>query len=181
MVQQLLLWLGVALLVLITLILVTPIHITASWQSDPAKPSTVLLRLFGGGFPAVKVYDSRKPVTARKKADRKTPKHRKTRGWVSHGDMLVEGIALVQRLLGAVHIDDLRLDAEIGLGDPGETGQLYGQLCPLIYTTRGHVSVRPNFDMACLQGAALARLHFTVLGLIWPFVRFGWRVFGPVR
>jgi hypothetical protein len=184
---QILLWVGVALLVLITLTLtltlILPIHVALSWQSDPAKPSTVLLRLFGGVTPAIKVYDSSKPSKPKKKAADKAPKRRKERGrgWVPKGDVLSEGMALLRRLVGAVHIDTLWLDAEVGLGDPAETGQLYGQLCPLIYATEGHVLVRPNFEAACLQGSALARLHFAPLGLIWPFARFGWRMFGPVR
>ncbi len=177
---QVLLWVGVALLGLIMLIIILPIHVALSWQSDPAKPSIILLRLFGGVTPAMKVYDSSKPFKPKKKTARQRRKDR-GRGWVPKGDILAEGIALLRRLSGAVHIDALRLDAEIGLGDPGETGQLYGQLCPLIYTTRGHVFVRPNFERACLQGSALARLHFSPLGLLWPFARFGWRVFGPVR
>jgi hypothetical protein len=183
MVFVVLLWVGVALLMIIALIVLLPIHVVLSWQSDPAKPSTALLRLFGGVSPAIKVYDSHKPPKAKMKAAHKAPKRRKKRGrgWVPKGDMLAEGMALLRRLLEAVHIDALRLDAEIGLGDPAETGQLYGQLCPLIYTTGGHVFVRPNFETACLQGSALAQLHFAPLGLIWPFARFSWRMFGLVR
>ncbi|MCK0097325.1 DUF2953 domain-containing protein [Yoonia sp. F2084L] len=183
MALQILLWFGVALLALITLTMILPIHAVLSWQSDPAKQSTVLLRLFGGVSPAIKVYDSSRPPKPKTKTAGKAPQRRKERGrgWVAKGDVLAEGVALLRRLRGAVHIDVLRLDAEVGLGDPAQTGQFYGQLCPLIYTTGGHVFVRPNFDQACLRGSALARLHFTPLGLIWPFVRFGWRMFGPVR
>jgi hypothetical protein len=183
MALQVLLWVGVALLLSIALVVLLPIHVALSWQSDPAKPSTVLVRLFGGIFPAIKVYDSDTPPKARRKSAPKAARQRKARrgGWKPKGDVLAEATGLLRRLLGAVHIDALQLDAEVGLGDPAETGQLYGQLCPLIYATRGHVSVRPNFDRACLQGSALARLHVTPFGLIWPFIRFGWRVFGPVR
>lgn len=183
MALQILLWLGVSLLVVISLILILPIHVALSWQSDPAMPSTVRIRPFGGVSPAIKVYDSGKPSKPKKHVARKDRRRRsKGRGgWIPRGNLLAEGMKLFRRLLSAVHIDDLYLDAEVGLGDPGETGQLYGQLCPLIYTTGGQVMVRPNFDKACLRGAALARLHFTVIGLVWPFARFGWHVFGPVR
>ena len=183
MVLQVLLWIGVVLLMSIALMVLLPIHVGLSWQSDPAKPSMILLRLFGGVFPAIRVYDSAKPSKAKAKAAPKAPKRRKARrgGWVPNGVALAEVMALLRRLLRAVHIDALQLDAEVGLGDPGETGQLYGQLCPLIYTARGHVFVRPNFNRACLQGSGLAQLHFTPLGLIWPFIRFGWRVFGPFK
>ena len=183
MALQILLWVGVALFMNMALIVLLPIHVALSWQSDPTKPSMVLLRLFGGVVPAIKVYDSGKASTPNRKTAQKNPKRRKERehGWVPREHTLVEGMALLRRLLGAVHFDVLRIDAEIGLGDPAETGQLYGQLCPLIFTTGGHVFVRPNFDQACLHGCALARLHFTPLGLLWPFARFGWRMFGPIR
>jgi hypothetical protein len=183
MVLQVLLWLVVALVVLVILLVVLPIHVLALWQSDPAVPSKVLLRPFGGVSPPIKVYDSHKPRKAGQKAAPKARKHQKARrsGRMPQGDVLAEGMVLLRRLTGAVHIDTLLLDAEVGLGDPADTGQLFGQLCPLIYTTGGHVNVRPNFDAACLRGSALAQVHFSVLGLVWPFARFGWRVFGPVR
>ena len=179
MALQLLLWLGAGVLSCVALIVVVPIHVTMSWQSDPAKPSTVLLRPFGGVSPPIKVYDSSKPARARK-SRRKSRKSHKRDGTLPR-KIFGEGLALLRHALGAIHIDRLHLDAEFGLGDPAETGQLYGQLCPLIYTSGGHVTVRPNFDRACLQGSALAQLHFSILGLIWPFIRFGWRVFGPQR
>lgn len=186
MVLQILLWLAVVLLVIFTLTVIMPIHVVLSWQSGPAKHATVFLRLFGGTSPVVRVFDSSKPTKAKAKEmpARKTRKRRHRtgkHGWVPHGDLLAEGMALLRRLVGVVHIDQLQLDAEVGLGDPAETGQLFGQLCPLIYATGGHVQVRPNFDTVCFRGSALAHVHFTLIGLIWPFVRFGWRVFGPIR
>lgn len=183
MALQILLWLGLSFLVVIILFLILPIHVVLSWQSDPAKQSTVLLRLFGGVFPTIRVYDSSKPPLAKKLVRKNRKRRGKTRkrGWNARGDLLPEVLVLARRVLGAIHIDVLRLDAEVGLGDPAETGQLYGQLCPLIYTTAEHFILRPNFEKACFQGSAMAQIRFTILGLIWPFARFGWRMFGPAR
>ena len=184
MALQVLLWLGVSLLVLIIFTMITPIHVELSWQNNPAKRATVLLRLFGGVSPAIRVYDSAAPRKPEKPARKRSKRKRRksgTQSWVPHGNILTEVMALLRRVLGAIHIDMLHLDAEVGLGDPAETGQLFGQLCPLIYTSGGHVTLRPNFDRACLQGTALAKFHFSLLGLLWPFLRFGWRVLGPVR
>jgi hypothetical protein len=180
MVLPVLLGVGVALLVIIALIVLLPIHVAFSWQSDPAEPSTVSVRPFGGVFPAIKVYNS---VKRSKTTPKALPKRSKARrgGLVPHGDVLAESVALLRRLLLAIHFDNLQLDAEFGLGDPGETGQIYGQLCPLIYATGGHVQVQPNFTDACLRGSARAQLHFSVLGLIWPIISFGWRRFGPFK
>lgn len=181
MILQVLLWLGVALLAVAALLVLLPVHVALSWHSDPTKPSTVCLRVFGGLAPAIKVYDSTAKSTKQKPAQKPRGPRRKRSGrmWRPHGDILAEALSLIGRLRDAVRFDALHLNAEIGLGDPAETGQLYGQLCPLIYTAGGHVTVQPNFETACLRGSALARLHFTLLGLIWPFVRFGWRLFGP--
>mgnify|MGYP001818779644 CR=1 FL=1 len=185
MALQILLWLFVSLLGVIVVVMVTPIHVVLSWQNGPAKRALILLHLFGGVSPAIRVYDSSKPAKKDKKPARK-PRKRKARktagqGWMARGNILSEAVTLLRRVLAAIHIDVLQLDAELGLGDPAETGQLYGQLCPLIYASGGHVRIRPNFERACLQGTALAKFHFTVLGLFWPFVRFGWRVFGPMK
>lgn len=183
MVFQVLAWLGIALLVFAILVLVLPVHVAVLWQSDPAKPSTVALRLLGGVILAIKVYDSSRPAKPKKKAAHKDRRRRRARGSgrLPQRNVLTEVPPLIHRLLAAVHVDQLRLDAEFGLGDPAETGQLYGQLCPLIYTSAGRISLRPNFDVPCLKGTGLARLHFSVLGLVWPFFRFGWRMIVPVR
>ncbi|MGJ8623103.1 MAG: DUF2953 domain-containing protein [Yoonia sp.] len=176
-----LLWLGLALLAVAALLVLLPVYLALSWHSDPAKPSTVRLRVFGGLAPAIKVYDSTAKSTKQKPAQKPRKRQRKPFGrrWKPHGDILAEALSMIGKLRDAVRFDALHLNAEIGLGDPAETGQLYGQLCPLIYTTGGRVTVLPNFETSCLRGSALARLHFTLLGLIWPFVRFGWRLFGP--
>lgn len=183
MVLQVLLWLGTVVLVISVLFVLLPIRVVLSWHSDPVRPSTVFLRPFGGVSPPIKVYDSTRkrkpkkpPATARKR-------HHKGvgRGWNARGDVMAELSRLLGRLIGAVQIEDLHIDAAFGLGDPAETGQLYGQLTPLIYTTRGHVQLHPDFETACLQGSAVAQVRFALIGLIWPLVAFGWRVFGPLQ
>ncbi|MFT7147060.1 MAG: hypothetical protein ACJASZ_001942 [Yoonia sp.] len=184
MALQVLQWLGASLLVLIIFTMIMPIHVVLSWQNDPAKRATVLLRLFGGVSPTIRVYDSTKPQKPNKPARKRRKRQLRktgTQGWAPRGNMPTEAVTLLRRVLGAIHIDVLHLDAEVGLGDPAETRQLYGQLCPLIYTTGGAVTLRPNFDRACLQGTAVAKFHFTLLGLLRPFMRFGWRAFGPVK
>lgn len=180
MVWQVLLWLGASLLVGIFLVVILPIRVLCTWQSDPAKRAVVLLRPFGGVFPAVRVYDS-----ARKRADKperraSKPKN-KRRGPRLRGIAVTDVTELLDRLLHAFQIEELRGNAEFGTGDPAETGQLFGQLTPLVYSTGSRFQLRPNFAETCLRGNALLQFRFTLWGLVWPLVWFGWRVMGPVR
>lgn len=183
MALQVLLWLGVVLLVLIALIVILPVHIALSWQSDPVRRATILLRPFGGVSPAITVFDSTRehPPKPPRKRPRKHGKARRTWSRAPGGNVVAEAIMLVRRMLAAIHIDALRGDVEFGLGDPAETGQVYGQLCPLVYGAGANVQLRPNFNAACLRGKCSARVRLTLIGVAWPIVGFGWRVFGPLR
>lgn len=181
MALQILLWLGVALLVLVGLLVCLPVYVALSWQSDPVRRSMVLLRPFGGVSPPIKVFDSTdKRKSKEKRPDRKKPKRRK-RDRALRGNVATEAVTLLRRVLGAIHFEGLHLDAEFGLGDPAETGQLFGQLCPLIYGTGMDVQIRPSFNATCLHGNAQARFRVTPIAVAWPFVGFGWRIFGPGR
>lgn len=184
MVLQILLWLGVVLLALLGLLVFLPIYFAVKWQSDPVRRTSVLVRPFGGVSPEITVFDStRKRPGKDKPFDRKKPHRRKfgrqKKGRPLRGNVVTEALALLRRVLGAIHIDALRVDAEFGLGDPAETGQVFGQLCPVIYGTGADITLRPNFDTACLRGSGLARFRVTPVAVAWPFALFGWRVFGP--
>ena len=186
MALQFLLWLGVILLCLVVLFVSLPIHVALSWQSDPVMRSIVLLRPFGGAFPPIRVYDStrkrkEKPAKPKTQAKPERKPERRGRGLSARGNLVAEAVTLLRRVFGAIHFDGLHLDAEFGLGDPAETGRVFGQLCPVIYGAGADVRLRPNFDRACFHGSALAQLRVTPLAIAWPFVGFGWRVFGPGR
>lgn len=182
MVWQILLWSCAALFSGFVLVLVLPVRVQCTWQSDPAKHAMIHLRPFGGVFPAICVYDSsRKKTDNPKPPRRKHKKNRKTGGITLRSIALSDVVDLLTRFMHAFQIEVLQLDAEFGLGDPAETGQLYGQLTPLIYLSGPHVRLTPNFAETCLRGRALVHFRFTLVGLMWPFVRFGWRVLRPVR
>lgn len=182
MVWQILLWLGVVVVAGIALVVALPIHVRCLWQSDPAKDTTVLLRPFGGVFPAIRVYDSARKTDSKPKGRAKhRHRDRRNRGLRLRRLPLSDVIDLLERLIHAFQIERWHVDAEFGLGDPAETGQLYGQLTPLIYAGGSHFLLRPNFAETCLRGTALLQFRFTLLGLIWPFARFGWRMMRPDR
>ncbi len=182
MVWQFLLWLCLALLAGVVLVVVLPIHVKCLWQSDPAKQASVLLRPLGGVFPAISVYDStRRTRPKRRKRAEKRRKDRDRRQFRLRRVDLSDVADLLDRIIYAFHIERLHVDAEFGLGDPADTGQLYGQLTPFIHASGLHLDLRPNFAEICLRGTALLQFRFTLLGLIWPLIRFGWRVMGPGR
>ena len=96
-------------------------------------------------------------------------------------------LAALPRLLGevvrAVHWEALHLDAEFGLNDPADTGQLYGCLTPLQYGAPWppwmSIALRPNFERAGLCGELQATLRLRAAALLPPAARFAWRAFGP--
>ncbi len=94
-------------------------------------------------------------------------------------------IRLVTELMATVRFETASLNLRFGLGDPAETGQLYGQLTPLVYSASGcprvRIDVEPIFDEATLTGRAALDLSVVPARLIAPFLRFGWSAFGPTR
>jgi len=84
-----------------------------------------------------------------------------------------------------IHVSELSVDADYGLNDPAETGQLSGLLMPLQYAhllpRRVSLNLRPDFTQSCLKGTLTAGIHVTVAAFFIPIMRFGWRAFGPVR
>ena len=182
MVVQLLLWLIAGFLALVTLFMILPVRVAMSLQNDPANRATVLVRPFGGVSPQIAVYDSSRKSKPKAAVTRKRAQRKKSAGKMrARGNFVTEIVVLVRRVLRAIHIEVLRVDADFGLGDPADTGQLFGQICPLIYASGGHVNLRPDFGEACLRGNIIAQFRVIPVALIWPFIGFGWQVFGPFR
>ena len=90
---------------------------------------------------------------------------------------------LLVDLLRPIEVSRLEIEADVGLGDPADTGQLFGLLAPIIYTqpmaTVGLINVRPDFTASRASGTLLAELSFIPAAFIPPGVRFAWHVFGP--
>ncbi len=176
---QILLWLIGLILLLLILALVLPLRLRLSFRSDPQSRYHVTVCPFGMRLTGIRVHDSRRraPEEAQKTPKRKARKKRSR--LKARTDAILTLPATLGQMIRAVHIDDLRIDGEFGLGDPADTGQLYGQLTPLIYGSRAQVNLRPNFDMACLRGAADMQLRVIPIVFLWPIAGFLWRMFGP--
>ena len=168
---------SVALLAL----LATPVDIDLRLQSQQRPKVRVRARFLGGLLPPVLMTGPRKQK--KRPAKKKTGQLRKS--W-SNTSAFPSAIGrLIKELLRAVQIRNLSINAEFGLGDPAETGALFGSLVPLAYGTSGcsqiDLSLTPDFDHARLSGTFDATLRFVPVALLPPVARFGWKLFGPAR
>ena len=181
-----LLWCVVVLLLLLAGLLVTPIRLRARFRTSPDLSYRIEARLLGGLAPAIPIADSAWPRKTDTLKAKKEPSGKKRRHKFAGGaHMLSAAPELLSGLLRAIHFEHLKLDAEFGLNDPADTGQVYGYLTPLqfgAFSGPGRfVSLRPNFERACFAGELDAALHFTIAAFLLPALRFAWRVFGPAR
>ncbi|SMX21977.1 DUF2953 domain-containing protein [Boseongicola aestuarii] len=136
-------------------------------------------------------YGPRIPLSGRKpKPDRPEEKPLDARPKPKKRKLRTKGLAsavirLIGDILQRICIDTARLQMRFGLGDPAETGQVFGYLSPLIYgTAPGQaicLEVEPVFDRAVLQGEAELDLSVVPATLLGPLFRFAWSAFGPVR
>tara|TARA_R110000803_G_scaffold103884_1_gene171999 strand:- start:1220 stop:1783 length:564 start_codon:yes stop_codon:yes gene_type:complete len=175
----------VLVLTLLVLVLATPVKLHLAFRSRPHQRLAVRARLLGGLTPALGIYDSEAEKPARKARARKTKQKKGGMSVSRVRRMAAAGPDLLAGLRRPVHVETMALDAEFGLGDPAETGQLFGMLTPLIYAMPQSpaisLAVRPNFNERCLRGAADADIRFIPFGFVPPVLRFAWRAFGPQR
>jgi len=179
-----LVWGLAAVIGAVILVLIAPLHLRLVLASQPRLRYQLTLRPLGAMVPAITLADSRRP--RKPKVDRKTAKKPKRPGrrWLSANKSQIATLPqTLSRVLAAIQIEELSLNAEFGTGDPAETGALYGQMTPLIYGATGlpamAVALRPNFDTACLNGTCSAQIRLTLLGILAPLGGFLWRVFRP--
>ncbi len=178
-----LLWLFGLLLVVAILSIATPMRLRVSAETDPVLRSRVVVRPFGGICLPIPVYDShraRKQRRPEKASPRKGRTEQKPKRRMNSG-VLRRIPATFRRMLRAIHVDRLVIDGEFGTGDPAETGQIYGQLTPLIYVGGCDIHLRPNFEMACLRGRAEAQLSLIPVAFLWPLAGLVWHMFRPIR
>ena len=92
---------------------------------------------------------------------------------------------MVTDLLACVKIRSATIDGKFGLGDPGETGQMYGYLIPFIYGLPPippvQIDIEPAFDRAVLTGRLALDISLTPIRLLAPIARFGWAIMGSTR
>lgn len=188
LIVQIVVWALVAVLAVILLALVMPLRLELQVSRETALNFSAALRPFGRFGPQISLSDGkRKPKPSKKKPAKAERKKRSRRGFGKMQPMQFAqaAIRLVMDLISVVRVETATMDLRFGLGDPGETGQVYGQMTPLIYGTSGssrvHVNIEPLFDRAALTGRAALDLSLVPMRLVPPFARFGWAAFGPTR
>ncbi len=176
----------VVILLLVGVALATPVKLAVAMTTSPQKRLKIVARLFGGMTPAIAIHDS-----AYQQQQKKAPKARKkkvtrSRRMLGRFPRVVAAMPqLLTGLLRPIHLERLAIDADIGVADPADTGQLYGMLAAANHAwpqpNRVSIIVRPDFTGSRASGELDAVLSFIPLCLIPPGVRFAWHVFGPRR
>ena len=182
-----LLWLLLALLGLVVLVLITPVSLRVHLTNSPLFTYRVEVHAFGGLAPRLTLAKepSQDAVPKNKTKQAKPRPRRSSRHKRVNGALIRALPELVSGILCHVHLAELHIDADYGLGDPADTGQFSGLLMPLQYASPLPASVlldlRPDFTKACLKGSMRAAVRFTVAAFLVPVLRFAWRAFGPGR
>lgn len=177
---SILFWIVAGLGALLAAVLILPVSVRVRAAAGPARVE-VFARVLGGALPEFRMLDSRggpragRETTARRRA--------RTAGPAFRTRALRALPRLIGDLLGRFRIVELRAEGTFGLGDPADTGMVYGALVPFLYggpaVSRLSLDVAPDFDRVCLEGRADATIRFRPAALLPPFVRFGWQAFGP--
>ena len=182
--------LGLVVAVLLAL-LAFPVRVRFEARSGPGGQVRVELGLLGGLVPWIALFDSARPGKSRTAGpEAKKPRKKKKpgrAGRMSGRRVLRAGPGLVGGVLRQIRLERLHVAARFGLGDPAETGRLFGMLAPIAYAPQWlgskavSVVLTPVFEVRCLSGAAEGALAVTPIRLLPPGLVFVWRVFGPGR
>lgn len=177
-------WVLAAVLAIVLAALILPLRLELRVAAEETVRWSAAVRPFGRLGPRIPL--NRAP---RRKKRPKTPKTEKParRSRLRSEPMRVARSAMgfVASVLRAIRIDTLRLDLKFGTGDPGDTGQIYGMLTPLIYGAGAgrhvQIDVEPVFDRAVVLGHAALDASVRPIRILWAALRFGWLAFGPAR
>lgn len=176
----------IALLMLVSAILATPVKFAFEMRTLPQWRLKIVVRLLGGLTPEISIHDSERQQqqgTAPKAKKKTTTRSRRMLRRIPRA--VAATPQLLAGLLRPVHLERLAIDADIGLADPADTGQLFGMLAAANHgfpqPPRMSIVVRPDFSGPRASGELDAALSFIPLLLVPPGLRFAWRVFGPRR
>ena len=162
--------------------LVTPARFGFAARSRPNRRMMLSARLFGGLTPPLRIFDSARPHRGARMPAPQSSKRaaNKTSFGGRASRALVAAPRLLISLLRPVRLDRLAIDADIGLSDPADTGQLVGMLTPLMWALPGSdvvdIAIRPDFSGPCVEGELDADVSFVPAALVPPLAVFAWRV-----
>jgi hypothetical protein len=178
-----------ALAVLALAVLATPVKLEFTMRSSPRRRVKIAARLLGGLTPPIVIHDSDRQGRKAKHRQAVVKPGRRERGKMSRQALarvrraIIAAPHLLADLLRPIHIEQLTADADIGLADPADTGQVFGLLAPVIYSRLASdvlsIAVRPDFMTPGFSGEVFAKLSVTPVAFIAPATRFAWHIFGP--
>lgn len=175
------------LVALVVIVVATPMHLRLLADAGDGFDLRAEIRTFWGLSPPLRLEGDRHAarVAGVLRKPRKRKPERRSAHEVDEDDDTGVGVSEVMRLLRAVpdaamtalrriHLDRLRLRAVFGFADPADTGQVFGQLTPLVYgvpCARCEVQIEPDFDGPRFEGSADVSIHLTPLAVAWPILR----------
>jgi hypothetical protein len=178
-------WLLLVVLALAVLALITPVLVSAHLSGGPRFTYFIEVRLVGWQGPQLfSRHGPRDSTLAAHKTKLSKPKQRKTlrpkRGQLA---LLRALPLLIKDVLRQIHLEELKIDLDYGLGDPADTGILSGMLMPLHHACQLPASIslklRPDFTQSCLRGSLTTALRVRLAAFLLPALRFVWRAYGP--
>lgn len=152
------LWM-VLLFAVLAALLCVPIHVDVSIRRDEKLEVQALSRWGGFGIPSPGKPPSHKtrraPRTGRTARARPAPNQlRRLRALLFSRDFLSSLARLFRRLLRQVQPRGVTLRLRAGLGDPADTGRLWGKLMPLFALLWAldaeSITLEPDFSRPCL-------------------------------
>lgn len=175
--MSILLGILVAVIALVAVAVIAPHDFDLRVDTRPSPTLVVSVRPFSGRMRSFTLVDTghRRTGEDKAKSREKPRKARRKRRRPGIG-LAREAVGLLARLVSAFHLIRLRIDLAFGLGNPADTGQLYGALAPLAYGFSGargvDIALRPDFFDMVLSGEIDARLRVRLVALIIPTARF---------
>lgn len=145
------------------LLLAVPVDIYICVTKEAALHSLVRVKwLFG--LISKEIKSQKKPLGAELEVREKKKKAKKKRGknirlifaLLRTRGLISQVIRFLRNILRQIHIRELKVELYLGLGDPGETGMLFGLMSPLLLGIRGllplDIQIQPDFINASLRG-----------------------------
>ncbi len=169
-----------------SLVLITPVKLVLEMHTSPSWRMNVGMRLLGGSTPAISFSsDVCRGQLRNAQKTRKAKKGISRRSSTSVAQAIPATLRFLSELLRSVHFDRLSIDADVGLPDPADTGQLLGMITATAHampsTQKVSVIIRPDFIEPRASGRLDAELSFVPLSIIPPSIRFVWRMVGSRR
>lgn len=172
-----------ALVVFAGVVIMSPVKLGFTVRTSPIWRLKIAARLLGGLTPPILIHDSARRRPKKKPASKNKKSVTVSREASTRISRAIAGAPrLLTGLLRPIRLERLSIDADIGLGDPADTGQLFGILTGLSYSlppsSPVSITMRPDFTSKHASGELTAALSFTPLAFIPPGIRFAWHVFG---